>query len=498
MTAMPAVATTSEADGLLTRYGLDRIAPLFGAYEARTLLDVRALSNLQHGCLRAAGPQRDVMQYCHNLKQLDDTQDATNRLMTEAGGPNWYASRILDLVEEAARTQGIADAAAAMQPTATAAQPAPLTASELANALSGLAGRTASEASKESTTTHEADRLAKVYTIYALRLRESEYGNRRALYLANKYMGPASEHLYPSNDQMPYAALKAASGGAAKAAGDSFEAKVDGDGRVAFTPADPTAVSAINSRQVTQQAKLKIMTLFVELCGEAVPSGYSAGSTGVMPGNKNDRCQVGIDEVWEYCALLDQGAKDVPVKEAWETIFECSEKSLREMTRAPSYYTLGNALKHEITPLTAAITHFKATYQAQKAATATQKRGGATKRDSSDEGVSGANAPNGPNGTYSKRQVSAVLKQIGAPPYGKGKGKTKGKGGGPAGGNAGWYSGGYGDWGYGGGRNSNWGTSTGGGGSGGGKAAHVCRDFQAGRCQRGEQCRFQHQSGADK
>ncbi|KAL1521724.1 hypothetical protein AB1Y20_021379 [Prymnesium parvum] len=129
---------------------------------------------------------------------------------------------ILDLVYEAARTQALADMAGAGPPATTTAQP-PLTASELANALSGLAGHTASEASKESTTTHEADRLARVYSIYAFRIREGEYGNRRALYLADKHMGPASDHIYPSNEQMPCASIKAARGGATKA-GDGFEA----------------------------------------------------------------------------------------------------------------------------------------------------------------------------------------------------------------------------------------------------------------------------------
>jgi len=89
----------------------------------------------------------------------------------------------------------------------------------------------------------------------------------------------------------------------------------------------------------------------VELCGEIVPTRFDAGRAGVMPG-KGERSQVGFDEVLEYCALLDQGARDVPVKEAWETIVGCAEKDLREMTRAPTSYTLGNALQHEITPCT--------------------------------------------------------------------------------------------------------------------------------------------------
>ncbi|KAL1521725.1 hypothetical protein AB1Y20_021380 [Prymnesium parvum] len=123
-------------------------------------------------------------------------------------------------------------------------------------------------------------------------------------------MGPASDHIYPSNEQMHYASIKAARGGATRA-GDGFEARVDEGGRVAFMPADPTAVSALNLRQVMQQAKLKIMTLFAELCGENVPSGYNAGRTGGMPGKpgRADRSQIGIDEVWEYCALLVHGGE---------------------------------------------------------------------------------------------------------------------------------------------------------------------------------------------
>eukprot|EP00327_Prymnesium_parvum_P000545 CAMPEP_0182828522 /NCGR_PEP_ID=MMETSP0006_2-20121128/17523_1 /TAXON_ID=97485 /ORGANISM="Prymnesium parvum, Strain Texoma1" /LENGTH=354 /DNA_ID=CAMNT_0024955901 /DNA_START=39 /DNA_END=1099 /DNA_ORIENTATION=+ len=354
MAPLLAVATTSEADALLTKYSLEPLAQLLGTLEVRTLLDVRALSNLQHGALKVAGPQRDVVKYCEQLKLLDDTQDP------------------------------------------------PLTAGDLASALTGLAGRTASEASKEITPSYETERLAKVFSVYALNLLEGEYGNRRALYLANKYMGPTSEHLYPTNEQMPYAALKAAGGGISKA-NDSFDARVDGDGRVCFTPADPVASSAKSSRQVSQQVKLKVMTLFLELCGESVPAGFSAGITGVMPCCAN-RSQVGIDEVWRFCNLIDQGARDVPVKEAWETIVECTEKNVRDLTKPPSSYTLGNALSHAIVPLTAAISHFKATFQAQKAASAPTKRGSATKRETDgDEGP----APSGQNGAYSRRQVAA-------------------------------------------------------------------------------------------
>jgi len=54
----------------------------------------------------------------------------------------------------------------------------------------------------------------------------------------------------------------------------------------------------------------------------------------------------------------------------------------------PTNYTLGNALYHAVAPLTAAISHFKATFQAQKAANAAGKRVTTTKRetDSADEG----------------------------------------------------------------------------------------------------------------
>ncbi|KAL1525154.1 hypothetical protein AB1Y20_020025 [Prymnesium parvum] len=218
-----------------------------------------------------------------------------------------------------------------------------------------------------------------------------------------------------------------------------------------------------------------------------------------MP-HRVERSQLGLDEVLEYCALLDQGAKDVPVKEAWETIVDGSEKSIREMTRAPSCYTLGNALQHEVTPLTAAILQFKATYHAQKAAAATAKKAATpSKKEPGEEGAPGAG---GPNGTYSKKQISAMLKQIGASPYGKGKGKAKGKGGGAVNPSSGWYVAGHGDWGYGGWGSPNWGMSWNGGTSTGGgnvaKPSHPCRDFQAGRCQRGDQCRFQHSGGGEK
>ncbi|KAL1518785.1 hypothetical protein AB1Y20_003068 [Prymnesium parvum] len=140
------------------------------------------------------------------------------------------------------------------------------------------------------------------------------------------------------------------------------------------------------------------------------------------------------------------------------------------MTRAPTSYTLGNALQHEITPLTAAISHFKATFQAQKAASAASKHGNQAKKEQSEEG----SGSNGPDGAYSKRQVSAMLKQVGATSSGKWKKAKENKGGGDGGG----------------------GSSAIAGGSATGKT--LCRDFQAGRCHRGDQCRFQHAGAADK
>lgn len=106
---MPTVAVTGEAAGLLAKYELEHMVPLLGALEAREMLDVRALGNLQHGMLRVPGPQRDVTQYCVMLKELDEQQADADRLMPH--GTSWYASRLLDLVEEAARTQAILDMA---------------------------------------------------------------------------------------------------------------------------------------------------------------------------------------------------------------------------------------------------------------------------------------------------------------------------------------------------------------------------------------------------
>ncbi|KAL1527055.1 hypothetical protein AB1Y20_015739 [Prymnesium parvum] len=104
--------------------------------------------------------------------------------------------------------------------------------------------------------------------------------------------------------------------------------------------------------------------------------------------------------------------------------------------------------------------------QAQKAANVAAKRGSQAKREPSDDEPGG----NGPDKTYSRRQVSAMLKQVGVSQPNKWK-KPKDKGGGE-GGNA---------------------TA---GGTPSGKA--LFRDFQAGRCQRGEQCRFQHVTAAEK
>lgn len=86
-----------------------------------------------------------------------------------------------------------------------------------------------------------------------------------------------------------------------------MEARIDGAGRVGFTPADTDGPSAKSSWHVTHQAKLKINTIFMELCREAVPAGYDSTGSGVMPG-KAQRCQMGQDETLEYRAVLDLGA----------------------------------------------------------------------------------------------------------------------------------------------------------------------------------------------
>jgi len=76
-----------------------------------------------------------VTQYCALLKELDEAQAEAEQRMQN--GQSWYASRLLDLVEEAARTQAIADMA--MPATIpTGARASDLATSERANRTDSL------------------------------------------------------------------------------------------------------------------------------------------------------------------------------------------------------------------------------------------------------------------------------------------------------------------------------------------------------------------------
>jgi len=89
---------------------------------------------------------------------------------------------------------------------------------------------------------------------------------------------------------MPYASIKDA-GGSAMKAGDGFKARVDGGGRAAFTTADATAVSALSSRQVMQQAKLKRTTLSVQIAfasSEDGPAPWTGGDGRMAQGRRSN------------------------------------------------------------------------------------------------------------------------------------------------------------------------------------------------------------------
>ena len=53
-----------------------------------------------------------------------------------------------------------------------------------------------------------------------------------------------------------------------------LETRVAEDGTFGVTPGEGAPVSAANAYVVANQAKLKMGTIFLELCGVAIPAGY--------------------------------------------------------------------------------------------------------------------------------------------------------------------------------------------------------------------------------
>ena len=306
------------------------------------------------------------------------------------------------------------------------------------------------------------------------------------------------------------------------------------DGVFGVTPGDGAPVNATNAYVVANQAKLKMGTIFLELCGVAIPPGYDGCGVGKVPGS-DVSTQFGMEEFRSYCSTVDRGAKDIGNKAVLEHLIDNNEKLLRVSTSPANHLTMAAALVLRTPTLDQAIdAHVvaKAHYGAPAAGVPAGRvpKGKDPKEDDpkGGDGLGGL----GPGGAFSRKQIEAMRRQS-SHPYSGGKGgggggggggKGAGKGGGKGGG---WGGGGYGAWqggygGYGGGNNQGGGGGWGGGGNGGawqGNGAWqgggnpqggggpppggappgapaggrvACRDFQAGNCTRGAACRFAH------
>ena len=119
-----------------------------------------------------------------------------------------------------------------------------------------------------------------MHAIYSVWLSEDEVGNRSALFKARLFMGDESEHTYPSEEQMSYMSVKSASGGGATA---PLALTVDQGGPIVVAPTEGIAPTATTAYHVAAQAKMKMNTIFLELAGKAIPTGYDGTGAGVQP-----------------------------------------------------------------------------------------------------------------------------------------------------------------------------------------------------------------------
>lgn len=77
---------------------------------------------------------------------------------------------------------------------------------------------------------------------------------------------------------------------------------------------DDQGAAATSAWHVTSQVKLKLLTVFLELCGKALPPGFDGVGAGFVPSSAV-WAQLGQDELDEYIALLEKGAWEVSSKE---------------------------------------------------------------------------------------------------------------------------------------------------------------------------------------
>ena len=108
-------------------------------------------------------------------------------------------------------------------------------------------------------------------------------------------------------------------------------------------------VDAANAYAVAYQAKLKMGTFFLELCGEPIPSGYDGKDAGYVPGRAGPT-QMGLAEFRNYCTAVDWAAKIIKNKAIVEHLIDNNEKLLRSSTSPTSHLTRAAALS-ALTPV---------------------------------------------------------------------------------------------------------------------------------------------------
>jgi hypothetical protein len=208
--------------------------------------------------------------------------------------------------------------------------------------------------------------------------------------------------------------------------------QVSASGGFGLAPGVDDPVDAANAYAVAYQAKLKLGTFFLELCGEPVPSGYDGKDAGYVPGRMGPT-QMGLAEYRSYCSAVDRAAKVIKNKAIVEHLIDNNEKLLRSYTSPTNHLTLAAALASLTPVLEQSIDQFSVAkmYTAGTPAAAAEGVRGAKRKDppADDKGGDGLGGL-GPNGAFSRKQVEAMRKQSGG---GWGGGQY-GKGGGGGGG----------------------------------------------------------------
>ena len=188
------------------------LLPLILLCESRATLDLRALTNMKGGRLKTH--HHESGEYADQLKAIDTalTADDATCAPLMPHGASTYTSVVLDLIQDA--QQLFWDQSLPLGGSVSGgAGGVGTSAADIAAAMAAASEASKLESSKECTTTYEQTRHAIIVSLYKIALGEEEHANRNGLYKANKYMGPASSHQYPSPEQMHFMKLLSAIGG---------------------------------------------------------------------------------------------------------------------------------------------------------------------------------------------------------------------------------------------------------------------------------------------